>query len=155
MNRMSSLRRRLGPIGLAWLVAAAVAAAAVASAAATVHVRAELRSSAVVPRPVGALRASGSFSATFPAEGARPRLLWTIIFGDLTGPAVEADLHVGRPAVAGGVLFPLCRPCKSGQSGSTKLTQRGVRLIESGRTYVELRTPKNPAGEIRGQVLVR
>jgi hypothetical protein len=30
-----------------------------------------------------------------------------------------------------------------------------VRLIESGRTYVEVRTAKNPGGEIRGRLLVR
>ncbi len=105
-----------------------------------VHVHANLR---------GASDARGSFSAAFPRSGARPRFLWTLLFFDLTGPVVKADLELGR-----GVLFTLCRPCKAGQSGSTKLTQRGRRLIESGGTSVNVRTTKNPGGELRGRLLV-
>lgn len=130
-------------------------AVTLASAAGVVRIHAELRSASAVPRPTGALDARGSFSASFPRAGARPRFLWTILFFDLSGPAVEADLQVGPPGAAGSVLFPLCRPCKASESGSTKLTQRGVRLIESGATYVNLRTAKNPDGEIRGQALLR
>lgn len=128
------------------LLAAGLALAGTAPAAgrtARAPVHAELRPTA------GASRAHGSFSAGLSASSRRPRFLWTILFFGLTGPAVEADLRLRSPN--GGVLFRLCRPCRAGQSGSTILTPRGVRAIESGRTYVVVRTARNPNGEIRGR----
>jgi hypothetical protein len=71
----------------------------------------------------------------------------------LSGPFVTADLHLGSSDLSGGVLFSLCRLCKAGQSGSTKLTPRGLRLIRSGRVYVVVRTAKNPHGEMRGRLI--
>jgi len=134
--------------------ALSVAGASVASVdTGVVHVHAEMRPSVGLPQPTDAARARGSFTATFPSAAARPRFLWTILFFDLTGPAV-ADLHLGSVDAPGRRLFTLCRRCKAGQSGSTNLTKRGVRLIESGRIYVVVRTNTNPRGEIRGQLLV-
>jgi hypothetical protein len=143
---------------VALVAAAALSVAAVALASAKmgiVRVHAELQPSVGLPRPTDAAHAAGSFTATFPRSAPRPRFLWTIVFFDLTGPAASADLHVGPSDSAGGELFPLCRPCKTGQSGSTNLTRRGIRLIESGRLYVVVRTTTNPRGEIRGRLLIR
>lgn len=128
------------------LLAALVLAGAAFATASTraVRVHAELRA-------VAGGRGHGSFSGTVSGPGTRPRFLWTILFFDLGGPAVEADLRLGP---SGGVLFPLCRPCRAGRSGSTILTARGVRAIESGRTYVVVRTAKHPDGELRGRLVV-
>src|SRR4051794_27305137 len=92
----------------------------------TAVVHAELRASIGTPRPADAARARGWFSASFAPSAARPRFLWTILFFDLTGSAVDADLQIGPADAAGRRLFTLCRPCRAGQSGSTTLTARGV-----------------------------
>lgn len=59
------------------------------------------------------------------------------MFSGLTGPAVQAHIHVGKPGVSGNVLVPLCEPCVSGKT-----------------TTYRVHTAKNPAGEIRGQIKV-
>ena len=63
-----------------------------------------------------------------------------------------AHIHKGKRGVAGNVLIPLCGPCTSGQTGQMKISKDAADLLESGRTYVNVHTAKNAAGEIRGQV---
>jgi hypothetical protein len=53
---------------------------------------------------------------------------------------------------AGNVLVALCGPCKSGQSGTAKISAMALRDIKKHLTYVNVHTAKNPNGEIRGQV---
>jgi hypothetical protein len=131
-----------------------VALASAQTGTGRVVVHAELRPSVGVPRPAGATHARGSLSASFPRSSTRPRFLWTILFFNLKGPATEADLQVGPSDVADRRLFTLCMPCRAGRSGDTNLTNRGVRLIESGRVYVVVRTAANTRGEIRGRLLI-
>ena len=58
----------------------------------------------------------------------------------------------GKPGVAGNVLVPLCAPCKSGVHGTKTVSGTIAKEIEAGKTYVNVHTAKNPAGEIRGQI---
>jgi hypothetical protein len=53
---------------------------------------------------------------------------------------------------AGNVLVALCAPCRSGQTGKATIAHSVEDALERGRTYVNVHTPKNLAGEIRGQV---
>jgi CHRD domain len=49
-------------------------------------------------------------------------------------------------------MVPLCGPCRSGQRGTAAITPAQLRTIRAGRTYVNVHTARNAAGEIRGQV---
>ena len=82
-------------------------------------------------------------------------LTWKLTFSHLSGKALAAHIHSGKPGVAGAVLVPLCGPCKGGQTGKTHITKSVVDVLESGRAYVNVHTPKNQAGEIRGQIATK
>jgi CHRD domain len=101
-----------------------------------------------VPRPSGAQGASGAFTGRLVGRG----LSWALTFRGLTGPAVQAHIHLGRRGVAGPVAVTLCGPCRSGRRGTATLTAAQLRALKAGRTYVNVHTPRNGAGEIRGQV---
>ena len=79
-------------------------------------------------------------------------LSWRLTYSRLTGKALAAHIHLGKPGVAGPVAVPLCGPCVSGVHKTSKLTLRVKAALMSGRAYVNVHTAKNPAGEIRGQV---
>lgn len=119
----------------------------------TAPVRSSLSSRAEVPKPKGNLRrAAGSFVATVTREGMTGELTWQLTFRGLTGRAVAAHVHIGRVGRAGPVAVALCGPCRSGQRGSRVVNAATLAALEAGRAYVNVHTPRNPAGEIRGQL---
>ena len=121
----------------------------------TYAVKATLTARAEVPRPTGVPRgAVGSFTARAVElrGGAMARLTWRLTFRRLSGRAAAAHIHAGRAGKAGGVLAALCGPCRSGQRGTAMLTRAQLRAIRAGRAYVNVHTPRNQAGEIRGQL---
>ena len=61
-------------------------------------------------------------------------------------------MHKGKAGVAGAVLVPFCGPCRSGQTGQVKISKDAADVFERGGAYVNVHTPKNAAGEIRGQL---
>jgi len=103
-----------------------------------------------VPRPSGAQGANGAFTGRLVGS----RISWTLTFRGLTGQAIQSHIHIGRPGVAGPVAVTLCGPCRSGRSGAATLTAQQLRELKAGRTYVNVHTTRNGAGEIRGQVRV-
>jgi hypothetical protein len=110
---------------------------------------ASLNRGAEVPSPKGvALLARGRFTATLSGS----KLSWKLTFNRLTGKATAAHIHLGKRGKAGPVAVPLCGPCKSGISGSKVLTSAQISAMKKGDAYVNIHTPKNPAGEIRGQI---
>ena len=76
-------------------------------------------------------------------------------FTRLTGSATAAHIHSGKRGVAGPVIVPLCGPCKSGRTGTTKISKAVVESLEKNGAYVNVHTAKNAGGEIRGQVSVK
>jgi hypothetical protein len=94
--------------------------------------------------------AAGRFTATLNGT----TLTYTLSFAHLSGPATAAHIH-GPAArhVSAGVLVALCGPCTSPVKGTVTLTQDQINLMESGKTYVNVHTSKNPNGEIRGQIV--
>lgn len=115
---------------------------------------AKLKASSEVPKPKGVRAgAAGLFTGkAVESSNDTAKLTWKLTFAKLSGRAVAAHIHVGRPGKPGGVLVPLCGPCRSGQRGSATITHAQLQSIRSGGTYVNVHTPKNAAGEIRGQL---
>ena len=105
------------------------------------------------PKPKGKLnRAKGTFTATVSRSGSTGVITWTLTFSKLSGKATAAHIHAGARGKAGPVIVPLCAPCRSGAHGRTTVNESVLNALESGRTYVNVHTKKNPAGEIRGQL---
>ena len=133
---------------------AALTLTAVATAASTADVftyRTVLFASAEVPKPTAPAGAGGVFTSTVTKDGSAYAIAWKLTFKKLSGPAVAAHVHRGRPGVAGGVILALCGPCRSGQSGKTTITKTVAEAMRRGTAYVNVHTAKNSAGEIRGQ----
>ncbi len=130
-----------------------VAGVALAGSAKDVYTyRSTMTTGAAVPKPKGATGGKGIFTATVTESGSTRTIKWKLTFSKLSGKATMAHIHKGKRGVAGNVLIPLCGPCKSGQTGQTKISKDVADMLESGRTYVNVHTAKNPAGEIRGQL---
>jgi hypothetical protein len=112
-----------------------------------------LRASLERPKPKGNLRrARGAFTATITRTGKSGVIVWRLTFSKLSGRAFAAHIHSGARGVAGPVIVPLCAPCKSGARGRATVGESVLNALESGRTYVNVHTKKNPQGEIRGQL---
>lgn len=133
------------------LVLVGIAGAAPAD---TYNLTANVRARFEVPKPTGVpAGAVGLFTAkAVELQNARARLTWRLTFSKLSGRATAAHIHVGRAGKAGGVMKPLCGPCRSGQRGRTTITRAQLRTIRAGRAYVNVHTARNAAGEIRGQL---
>ncbi|HEY0417156.1 MAG TPA: CHRD domain-containing protein [Gaiellaceae bacterium] len=137
------------------LLAGALAVATAAYAAETYTVSAKLVPGADVPKPKGAAGAHGSFTGKYVEHGKKATLTWKLTFGGLTGPALQAHIHMGKPGVSGNVIVPLCAPCKNGQTGKVTINETVIDALEKGKAYVNVHTKKNLPGEVRGQVKVK
>ena len=139
-------------IGVVALALAAVALAAPQKGA--YNLTANLRARSEVPKPTGVpTKAVGLFTGkAVELKNDQARITWRLTFSHLTGAAVAAHIHAGRPGVAGPVLLALCSPCTSGGKGTGTITHAQLATIEAGGAYVNIHTAKNGAGEIRGQV---
>ena len=116
-------------------------------------VKTTLRASQERPKSKGKVaKAKGTFTATVTRSGSSGLIVWKLTFGKLTGKAVAAHIHSGARGKSGAVIVPLCAPCKSGRTGRATVSASVLNALESGRTYVNVHTLKNPAGEIRGQL---
>jgi Cu/Zn superoxide dismutase len=112
-----------------------------------------LRASQERPKPKGNVRrARGAFTVTITKQGSSAVLVWQLTFSRLSGKATAAHIHSGARGKSGPVIVPLCAPCKTGARGRATVNASVLNALESGRTYVNVHTAKNPAGEIRGQL---
>jgi hypothetical protein len=148
------VRRLVPAFVVGAVVALAIAALATAAARDTYKFSVKLNSRAEVPRPKGAVRAKGNFTASYVENSTGAVLTWQLSYSHLTGNALAAHIHKGKKGVAGAVIVPLCGPCKNGQKGTAKISKAVISALESGGAYVNVHTPKNQAGEIRGQIKV-
>ena len=119
----------------------------------TASISTRLSSRQEVPKPKGNVkRATGSFTALLRKPGLTGTVAWRLRFSGLTGRAIAAHIHIGRVGRAGPVAVALCGPCRNGQRGTADLTTAQLAALQAGRGYVNVHTPKNPGGEIRGQI---
>jgi hypothetical protein len=116
----------------------------------TKMLKAKLTAGQEVPKPRGV---PAGATGTFTGKLVGNKLTWKLTFKGLSGKAVGAHIHMGKPGKSGNVIVALCPPrCVSGKTG-TIMVKKDVRdAIKHGLTYVNVHTAKNPGGEIRGQV---
>ena len=144
-------------IGAVAVIALAFAGVAVAATQGDSYkVSTSLKASSEVPKPTGApAGATGSFTGTaVELANDKAKVTWKLTFSHLSGKAIAAHIHIGKPGKAGPVVLALCGPCKNGQKGSGMLTHAQFAKLEAGAGYVNVHTTKNPGGEIRGQIKV-
>lgn len=122
------------------------------SASETYSFKATLTAAQEVPHPKAPAGAGGTFTAKSIEKGSTTTLRWTLKFHGLSGKAVAAHIHMGKKGKPGPVVVPLCGPCKASMSGTVKIKSDVEDALEKGGAYVNVHTPKNAAGEIRGQV---
>ncbi|MDE3080726.1 MAG: CHRD domain-containing protein [Paracoccaceae bacterium] len=84
-------------------------------------------------------------------------MTWTITWSGLTGPAKAMHFH--GPAKMGkvaGVQLNIgsASGLKSPSKGMAKLPADQVKQVMDGLWYINIHTAANPAGELRGQVMV-
>jgi CHRD domain len=135
-------------------VALVVAGSASARSQATkVEIGATMAASEEVPAPKGDVgSAGGTFTGTLTKSDAGAVLSWQLSFSNLTGPGLQAHIHMAVRGTPGAVVVPLCNPCTSGVTGTANINATVLDAIQTGRAYVNVHTKTNPAGEIRGQV---
>jgi hypothetical protein len=116
----------------------------------------------------------GTFSAEITKDGTS--ISYSLGYSGLSGDALFAHIHLGEPAIAGGVVAFLCgggsKPaCPAGTSGTVTGTivaadvigpagqgidagefEELVAAMRFGATYANVHTTLFPAGEIRGQI---
>lgn len=147
--------RRSLLVSAVFAVALTVAAVSLGSAQKdTFKLVANLKVRSEVPKPTGTRPgATGAFTGTaVELANDNARLSWRLTYSKLSGPAVAAHIHTGKVGRAGNVMVALCGPCRNGKKGAVTITHAQLNTIRAGRAYVNIHTPKNPAGEIRGQV---
>ena len=145
---MKKLLVTLAVVSLTAALAAGIGLAAVQSGG-TKKLSAKLTAAREVPKPKGVpAGATGKFTGTLKGR----KLTFKLTFAKLSGKALSAHIHKGKVGKAGAVIVPLCGPCKSGVAKTVTVSSDVRDLIERNRTYVNVHTAKNQAGEIRGQV---
>jgi hypothetical protein len=128
--------------------------------------------------PTISVAGTGSFSARLSGDGTS--ISYSLTYSGLTGPALFAHIHLGMPAIAGGVSAFLCDstpaappgvPDCPGASGTVTGTiepgdvvgpagqgiaagefEELVAAMRFGATYANVHTDQFMPGEIRGQI---
>ena len=101
------------------------------------------------------LKASGHFTGTLEKIKNGYRLYWRLTFSQLSGKALAAHIQRGKRGKFGPAMAALCSPCRSGAHGSLYFSPPELALASGRYLYVNVRTAKNRAGEIRGQIRLR
>jgi hypothetical protein len=130
-----------------------VAGASGAGQATSIRVATIMNASQEVPTPKGDVgSARGTFTANVTASATGGTVAWELTFEGLTGNANAAHIHTAPAGTAGPVTVPLCGPCQSPASGTADVSATVLQALQAGGMYVNVHTPTNGPGEIRGQL---
>ena len=96
----------------------------------------------------------GKARADFTLDRATLKFKWKVTFEKLTSAPTALNIHGPQtPGGEAGILFDLApKGVKSGVEGETELNDGLLGYLVQDRMYVNLKTAKYPAGELRGQV---
>jgi hypothetical protein len=152
MNR--HLRRSCTSALVAASALGTIAAAQAGPNTNTVYVKAQLSAGQEAPKPrLVVTDATGAFSASFAKTPKGYTMTWNLTYDKLSGKVTSAFIHRGAKGGFGPALFALCEPCNGNNlHGSAYASPSEVALVVGNQTYVNVRTTKNPSGEIRGQL---
>ena len=136
---------RLAAIGFIAPFAAAPAAAEM------VNMTAALSAANEVP-PV---QSQGNGTAGVVVNTDTRELRWEVQVQNLSAPMTASHLHgPATSAQNGPIVIPIAKAGdQSPFKGSTTLTPEQMADLLAGRWYVNVHTPSNPPGELRGQVV--
>jgi hypothetical protein len=127
-----------------------------ASGQATTGLSASLDAKQQVPPQVyKASDASGRFTGTLTRTTSNGvgKLVWTLSYSKLSGPATIAYVEVPRSGKAAEIVVQLCHRCTSDANGVVMPLTAGVtNAISTRASFVVIRTKKNPSGEITGRI---
>ncbi len=118
------------------------------TSSAPVVLRATLGTGQVNPKPKGVPVGAAAQFAAVVTDG---RLSWALSNVKLSG-VPNARLESGKPGKNGATVVTLCGKCGSALAGNLALTDDQEDDLRAGPLYIELNTPKNPKGELRGQI---
>lgn len=139
-------------LGAAVLALAAGCGSMRASAAATDVYEATLAGTQEVPPTTS----TGTGKAEVEVDPKTYKVRWKVTHSGLTGPATAAHIHgPAAPGANAGVMVPFKDANASPITGEATLTAAQYADLAAGRTYVNIHTAQNPAGEIRGQLKKR
>jgi len=139
------MHTRLGVIGLL------AAFATVPASAEMVNMTASLRTANEGP-PV---QSPANGAATVMVNTDTRELRWDVQVQNLSAPMTASHFHgPATSAQNGPVVIPIAKAGdQSPFKGSATLTPEQMADLLAGRWYVNIHTPNNPPGEIRGQVV--
>ncbi len=115
----------------------------------TAAFRASLNGAQQVPTTASAGTGSGTF--TLQDDGLR----YDITVQNLASSITDASFRIGAPGTAGSSVFPVTFNGNTASGVWPNLTDEQRAAVLRGDVYVTVQTTTYPAGEIRGQLLVR
>jgi hypothetical protein len=131
-------------LGQCFILSAAVLALSAGSALAQTY-KADLKGSQVPT-------AAGNVTATY--DPASKQLSWQGNVSGLSGNATAAHFHgPADPGQNAGVLIQAPGVTTGNFQGQATLNDSQAEALTAGRTYFNVHTQANPAGELRGQVV--
>jgi hypothetical protein len=138
---------RLAQTALAFGLLMATATPALAE---TLAYKADLNGASEVPPNDS--KGTGTVAAMY--DTATKKLIWTVIYQGLTGPATAAHFHgPAAPGVNAGPQITLEGNLASPVKGETTLTDAQAAELAKGIWYLNVHTAAHPPGEIRGQLV--
>ena len=116
-----------------------------------VTLEATLDAAQEVPSPKGTMPGAGG-SATFEYDETDKSIAYVVTVTNLTGPAMAAHIHQAAPGTPGPVRITLDQNQLAGGAPALPVPDDLVEPLFDGGTYVNVHTPVNPNGEVRGQI---
>ena len=104
--------------------------------------------------PPAGVASSGKGTASMSLDMTSKVLTYRVEYSGLTGPATAAHIHgPADPGANAPPVIPFPTPA-SPIVGTATLTDAQVADLHAGKYYVNVHTPANRGGEIRGQIMM-